>query len=947
MFSHASARPFRALLVLALSCAPLLAQEHPAIERGFAADKLYQFSDLDQVSYFSGSLSLSLPIGGEYPLSETMSYGLALSYGSKIWEFHNYDPPNGAKRSVPRPLDNAGMGWRVSLGRLLSPDHPSNDTQLWQYAAPDGSIRALHDRLHDGDPVVPGVFYTVDSSYLRMREISGGDRVVEFPSGEIHTFGADGKIKQIAGVYDNFVDLTYPDADTWKLTDQHGRVQTIHFKNAVSDGESTKIIDKIDVTAFGGATATYAFHYTNRAIHFPCSDPRDPQTTISVPQLDSLTLPDGSSYAFTYTSYGSCEEGTLESVTLPTRGTIRYTYHNWTLPTEGCTEEYGLPWARDSWGIWTRSLLDASGSTLGAWSYFQELSDPPSQATGQCSGSKGTDPEQVSTTTVTTPDGDKTVYYFSVWPNTIPITGTADGFRAEEYGLPINKLQADPLDASRFLSAEYFDCAAGGGNCVKMRSKYLSYEWEQPCLAADLKCQDSNRRVASERTVFHDDSDRYITVDRSGFDGLGNYRTTIVDGNFPGPGERTTFTNHNPGHDLVLIDNVIQDGYEMWDPGTSWVLGKFTDREVDEAGETSAKSQYCFADNGFLLRERILKGNNPGANDIIRLYNRDDFGNRIEERFHGGDVQNVGTGALCNVNLTGAQYHLRHTYEHGVRATTQYLDGSGASVGFYSNWTMIDPNTGLPSAGRDVSELQINYEFDALGRLAWIKPAVGHDAWIEYKYINATASAPASAEAIRRENGSETGTVRTREEFLFDDFGRVARERRLKSGNVWTERDTEYDAQGRRTGVSEWALEGAGRSWTEYRNYDAFDRPRTIRPPDGSAHDIFLEYLGTRQVKKKVKVGTARSGGVITESTAISWERYDIHGRLWRVVEPSGTGGGDVTTTYDYDVFNGLSSASTVSGATTQTRTFTRDRRGVADLRNAPGNRRHGDTIEL
>ena len=295
----------------------------------------------------------------------------------------------------------------------------------------------------------------------------------------------------------------------------------------------------------------------------------------------------------------------------------------------------------------------------------------------------------------------------------------------------------------------------------------------------------------------------------------------------------------------------------------------------------------------------------------------------------------VGTGALCGVTLTDAQYHLRHTYLHGVRARTQYLDALGAGIGFFSNWTIIDPNTGLPSAGRDVSELQTDYEFDHLGRLAWIKPAAGHDAWIEYKYTNGNASnAPARAEVIRRENGSETGTVRTREEFLFRRFRSCrAGSRRLKSGNVWTERDTEYDAQGRRTKVSEWALEGAGRSWTEYRNYDAFDRPRTIRPPDGSTHDIFLEYLGTRQVKKKVKIGTARSGGVITESTATSWERYDIHGRLWRVVEPSGTGGGDVTTTYDYDVFNGLSSASTVSGATTQTRTFARDRRGLLVLR--------------
>ena len=586
------------------------AQEHPAIERGLAFDKLFQFTGLDQVSYFNGTLSLSIPIGGEYPLSERLGYGLTLTYGSKIWEFDESagGPGNPAVRSIPRPLDNAGMGWRVSLGQLLDPDHVSNNTQLSQYVSPDGGMRGFYDRLHSGDPVTAGVFYTVDSSYLRMKEVGGGDRTVEFPSGEVHTFGADGRIREIADGYDSFVHVTYPNVNTWRLTDQFGRVQTIRFQNAVSDGTPVKIIDGIDLTAFDGETATYDFSYTSRVIHPACTDTfRDPTTvTTSVPQLDSITLPDGTSYGFTYFATDSCGEGVLKSVTLPSGGKIEYTYKRWLLPTEGCSEEYESHWAHDSLGIWTRTFHDAGGTNLGRWTYTQQLSDSPSSPTGNCNGSNNVDPEQLSTTTVSLPSGDKTRYYFSVWPNLLPASGTSDNFHGEEYGLPINKLEPDPLDSTRHLSVEYLDCAANGTDCEVVRSQYVGYDWEQPCLQTDLQCQDSNRRVASDRTVYHDDSDRYTTIDRSDFDGVGNYRTVVSGGNFPGPGARTGFTNFNPGHDLILIDNIIQPGYIMLDSMEPWVLGKFPDRLTTEGGRT-LKSQVCFAENGFLLRERISK----------------------------------------------------------------------------------------------------------------------------------------------------------------------------------------------------------------------------------------------------------------------------------------------------------------------------------------------------
>ena len=43
-------------------------QQFPTLEKGFQAEKLYQFSDVDSVNVFSGTLLLNIPIGPDYAL---------------------------------------------------------------------------------------------------------------------------------------------------------------------------------------------------------------------------------------------------------------------------------------------------------------------------------------------------------------------------------------------------------------------------------------------------------------------------------------------------------------------------------------------------------------------------------------------------------------------------------------------------------------------------------------------------------------------------------------------------------------------------------------------------------------------------------------------------------------------------------------------------------------
>ncbi|MCP3982329.1 MAG: hypothetical protein GY716_23755, partial [bacterium] len=172
---------------------PLRAQEHPALERGFAADKVYQFSGLDQVSLFNGALTVQIPIGGSYPLGGGLGYSLRLSYSSKFWNFEQM-APSGAVRSLPNRYDNVGVGWFFGLGRLVPNENPSSDTLASQYRSPDGGVHAFYTTLHPGDESEDGVYYTKDSTYLRLKvPVPGGDFILEFPDGSIHTFTNDGR----------------------------------------------------------------------------------------------------------------------------------------------------------------------------------------------------------------------------------------------------------------------------------------------------------------------------------------------------------------------------------------------------------------------------------------------------------------------------------------------------------------------------------------------------------------------------------------------------------------------------------------------------------------------------------------------------------------------------------------------------------------------------------
>jgi hypothetical protein len=189
------------------------------------------------------------------------------------------------------------------------------------------------------DPIVPGVLYTRDNTYLRMKSPSGSVRVIEFPNGQRHRFTSGSGVPggwRLQSIYtasslrdangiptSNYVKFTYTAktataGEVWKISDSHLRNHYVRF--SVSGH-----VETVEMTAYaesgGVATATYALLLESRTVGTPCFDSTEdaPDDDTGV-FLKSITFPLGEAWAFEYEwPVAECSE---TSATL-TRATLR------------------------------------------------------------------------------------------------------------------------------------------------------------------------------------------------------------------------------------------------------------------------------------------------------------------------------------------------------------------------------------------------------------------------------------------------------------------------------------------------------------------------------------------------------------------------------------------------------------------------------------------------
>lgn len=353
-----------------------LSNVHPNLARGSGSDKTTEKYDWDSINLFNGNLNISVPLGIKYPVARNFGYQLTLICNSNIWDI---EQPSSVISASPMKHSNAGVGWDISLGRLLPPAVNGSQVGRWVYIDPDGAWHPFYSTLHydlsENDPG-DAALYTRDGSYYRMRYISTTSRIVEWPDGTRSFFdlvGAEWRLTKIADRFNNYLAISYG-ANTWSLSDNHGRLHTIYFKSDPA-GYYPSIVDRAVLASFGGATATYTFSYSTIVATRPSVD-TDPVTsaTVNLPALASIALPDGSRYNFTYHPTGAGDaSGRLASIQLPTLGKIEYSYRDYSFTSPECPTSLA-PHYRKNTGVATRRMVDAAGSVSGTWSYSPKFS---------------------------------------------------------------------------------------------------------------------------------------------------------------------------------------------------------------------------------------------------------------------------------------------------------------------------------------------------------------------------------------------------------------------------------------------------------------------------------------------------------------------------------------------------------------------------------------------
>ncbi|MCB1036172.1 MAG: hypothetical protein KDD47_20280, partial [Acidobacteria bacterium] len=264
-------------------------------ERGFKPEQAYDFGEIENVNLFNGNLTLTVPIGGTYPVGPELSFGLTLVYNSNIWDYEYRDPSTGQAspacslgwfamgydsycltKGGPTVRSNAGLGWTLSLGELLQPDDPGSTSQPpdpnpwnrsgnWLYLTPDGGTHTFRSSLHTGDGSTGQGLFTRDGSYLRLREIDATHQAVDFPSGLRHIFKAagDGKgrwlLERMEDPFGNYVEVTST-ASSWEIRDNHGRLHFVTFE-ADPYSISGRRVSQVDLEATGNRRAVYDLNY--------------------------------------------------------------------------------------------------------------------------------------------------------------------------------------------------------------------------------------------------------------------------------------------------------------------------------------------------------------------------------------------------------------------------------------------------------------------------------------------------------------------------------------------------------------------------------------------------------------------------------------------------------------------------------------------------------------
>src|SRR6185369_8583571 len=179
----------------------------------------------------------------KYPVSSALSYAFTLVYNGNPWDW-SWNGTTTTLAATPTTRSNAGMGWLMSLGRLIPPEDPSNETHppdttyqgAFVYESSDGGDHTFGTKGTTGQTV-----FAIDDSNLRLTLLANGTQRVEFPDGTYQIFtdrpaGVTSSAPdwRLTGMYDRFgnaMTIAYSNGgNTWTVSDSTGRQHVLTFR---------------------------------------------------------------------------------------------------------------------------------------------------------------------------------------------------------------------------------------------------------------------------------------------------------------------------------------------------------------------------------------------------------------------------------------------------------------------------------------------------------------------------------------------------------------------------------------------------------------------------------------------------------------------------------------------------------------------------------------------
>ncbi len=810
------------------------------------------------------------------------------------------------------------------------------------------------------------------------------------------TTSKDWVLTGIADQFGNRVDIAYTMttsfAEIWTITDT-ARTTSVYFKISATPSQSPTpspanvVLDHIDTRMVNGTLATYSFATQVLDVPLPNTDTSNRANRISVTVLTAMTPPAGNPYSMTLNGAPAYDTtwvtngvgairgqtpGVLTRLVLPTLGSIGWS-HQTVQFTLGSHDPMRSPAVERPVGVVARTTYDASGQLLGTWTYGRRFSSVPNPClptpfcldpqTGQPMPECPSGRSRQLTTWVTEPSvqGEvtrTTISYFSNYesistnPNGDTCDTSAEGWSHSEHGLPFTRYASHD---GRFLSGEvrtgniwdgspWLDgrgMVPDGG--TRVRATYVTYQIDDGPYDEDAPIE-YNATPKSSATYFYDDVSTcgtgsepcyFTAVNNYGFDTYGHFRQASTDGNLPGNGNfRTTFTNYNavPTTARWLLNTSSEQctaDESAIRNGTTGALSTCSDLSA----ALITKTQYDTS--GALTARRTLL--NPGGSlatsDLLATFAHDSHGNLTSEQYYGGDTQALGVGSDPFSPPANPKYAITHslTYSGGVvtRDSATY-DNTG---GLTASDDSFDQSAGLVTDTKDVAGLTTHYNYDLLGRITSVQPPGVTQTVYTYADAALASSVFTPAKVFALTDASSNGIGKISQEYQYDPFGRLWRQKSLLPDDTWNIVQTDFDVLGRKTAVSQpERLTVAESSFvpahkTVFSSYDPFGRARSVQAPDLST--TTFAFAGVRSVTRTVTVSTSAANSTSAPTTEI----HDALGRLYQLTERSGATtssspvGTDTTTTYTYDFAGHLTDVET-SGST-QHRAFHYDNRGV------------------